>query len=223
MKRNYKQLCPIAYTLDIIGERWTLLIIRELLYGERRFSDLLKALQGIGGNLLSNRLKELELKELVTRKDLPPPAATHVYGLTEKGKGLKGVLRELALWGLPNVRLPFAEDCTLSIVSTMAALEGMFFNASAAKGINLICEVHAEGEVFNISIEDGKLQIAFGFAKETSLIIEVTPKCLLELCVNIVELEKTLKEKNIIIRSGTTVDMKAVLKVFSKQLSPNHN
>ena len=111
MKRNYKQLCPIAYTLDIIGERWTLLIVRELLYGERRFSDLLRALHGIGANLLSNRLKELELKELVIRKDLPPPAATHVYGLTEKGMGLKGVLRELALWGLPHVKLPFEKDC----------------------------------------------------------------------------------------------------------------
>ena len=145
MKRNYKQLCPIAYTLDIIGERWTLLIIRELFYGERRFSDLLRALHGIGANLLSSRLKELEQKKLVTRRDLPPPAATHVYGLTERGKGLKSILRELALWGLPYIKFPFEEDFNLSVVSVMSALEGIFFNANAAKDVTLICEIHTEG------------------------------------------------------------------------------
>ena len=217
MKRNYKQFCPIAYTLDIIGERWTLLIIRELLYGERRFSDLLRALQGIGANLLSQRLKELELKELVIRKDLPPPAATHVYGLTEKGKGLKGVMQELAIWGLPYIKFPFEEDVTLSVVSTMSALEGVLFDASSAKGKNLTCEVHTEGEVFYISVEDGKLQIAFGFAKKANLIIEVKSRCLLELCANIVELEKALKEKNLVIRSGTALDMRTMLNLFSKQ------
>ncbi len=216
MKRNYKQLCPIAYTLDIIGERWTLLIIRELLYGERRFSDLLRALHGIGANLLSNRLKELEQKELITRKNLPPPAATHVYGLTERGKGLKSILQELALWGLPYLKFPFAEDCKLSVVSTMAALEGVFFNASAAKGISLTCEVHAEGEVFCVAAQKGELEIAFGFAKEANLVIEVGPRCLLELCAGIIELEKAVEGKGIIIHSGTVLDMRTMLNMFSQ-------
>ena len=96
-------------------------------------------------------------------------------------------------------------------------MEGIFFDASAAKDKNLVCEVHAEGEVFHISIENGELQIAFGFAKGESLIIEVTPKCLLELCARILEPDKALKDKSLVVRSGTELDVKTMLDIFSKQ------
>ena len=84
-KRNYHQFCAIAHALDIVGERWTLLVVRELLMGPKRFTDLLSNLPGIGTNLLAARLKELEEQGIIERSTLPPPAASSVYVLTELG------------------------------------------------------------------------------------------------------------------------------------------
>src|SRR5207249_7630269 len=88
-KRSYKQFCPLARSLDILGERWTLLIVRNLLVGPQRYTDLLEGLPGIGTNLLSARLKDLETEGIVARRTLPPPAASIVYELTELGWGLE--------------------------------------------------------------------------------------------------------------------------------------
>ena len=85
-KRSYNQYCAVARALDIVGERWTLLIVRELLTGPKRFKDLLEGLPGIGTNLLTGRLKDLEGYGVVHRVTLPPPAASKVYELTELGR-----------------------------------------------------------------------------------------------------------------------------------------
>lgn len=111
-KRTYAQRCALATALDIIGERWSLLIIRELLVGPRRYSDLLAGLRGIGTNLLASRLKELESAGIVAREVLPPPAASRVYGLTASGKGLAPAIHELIRWGslLPAIGSPDAHS-----------------------------------------------------------------------------------------------------------------
>src|SRR3954470_2071105 len=93
--RTYGQYCPIAAGLDLIGDRWTLLICRELSIGDRRFTDLRTALTGIAPNLLSERLRALSAAGLVTCAELPPPAARSVYRLTEAGRGVLPVLRSL--------------------------------------------------------------------------------------------------------------------------------
>ena len=98
MKR-YDQYCPIACTLGLVGERWTLLVVRELMSGPKRYTDLADALHGIGTNILAARLKELEGAGLVLRRRLPPPAASNVYELTEQGRALRPVLHELARFG----------------------------------------------------------------------------------------------------------------------------
>lgn len=97
--RSYNQFCGLARALDVLGERWTILVIRELMLGPKRFRDLLGALPGIGTNLLSARLKSLEAEGLAERTLLPPPAGVQVYALTERGEALRPALDGLALWG----------------------------------------------------------------------------------------------------------------------------
>jgi len=98
-KRSYEQYCPVAHALDLIGERWAMLIVKELMHGPKRYTDLVDGLHGIGTNILAARLKALEAAGLVERRKLPPPAASNVYELTPTGQGLRPVLHELARFG----------------------------------------------------------------------------------------------------------------------------
>lgn len=97
--RSYDQYCGLARALDHIGHRWTLLIVRELLLGPRRFTDLREGLPGIANNLLADRLRQLQDDGLVSRRDLPPPAASTVYELTEAGRELREAVHALVRWG----------------------------------------------------------------------------------------------------------------------------
>jgi DNA-binding HxlR family transcriptional regulator len=98
--RTYGQYCPIAAGLDLIGDRWTLLILRELSMGDQRFTDLRGELRGIAPNLLTERLRSLQAIGLVTTAELPPPAARSVYRLTEEGRRIEPVLRSVARFGI---------------------------------------------------------------------------------------------------------------------------
>jgi DNA-binding HxlR family transcriptional regulator len=108
--KHYDQYCPIAHALELVGDRWALLVVRELLHGPKRYTDLAEHLPGIGTNVLASRLRELEAGGIVTKRTLPPPAASRVYELTEYGRGLQPVLRELALWGARSLGPPTAGD-----------------------------------------------------------------------------------------------------------------
>jgi len=110
VSKRYDQYCPIAHALGQVGERWSLLIVRELLQGPKRYTDLAASLPGIGTNILAGRLKELETCGLVTKRRLDPPAASQVYELTPYGRELKPVMRALALWGLQSIDPPTEED-----------------------------------------------------------------------------------------------------------------
>jgi DNA-binding HxlR family transcriptional regulator len=107
MAKSYKQYCPIAHALDLVGERWSLLVVRELLHeGPLRYSDLHARLEGCGTNILAARLKALEEGGVIVRRRLDPPAASWVYELTEYGRGLRSVLHVLAHWGASSLRPP---------------------------------------------------------------------------------------------------------------------
>jgi DNA-binding HxlR family transcriptional regulator len=108
MAKRYDQYCPVAHALELVGERWALLVVRELMRGPKRYTDLADSL-GIGTNILAARLRDLEACGIVTKRTLPPPAASRVYELTEYGHGLKAVVRELALWGARSLGPPTAE------------------------------------------------------------------------------------------------------------------
>jgi DNA-binding HxlR family transcriptional regulator len=102
--KSYQQLCSVARALDIVGDRWNLLIVRELLLAPRlRFTDIQRGLPGVAPNLLVQRLRDLEQGDVVRRVSAAPPAAGVLYALTERGLGLEGVVRELLRWGAPTV------------------------------------------------------------------------------------------------------------------------
>jgi DNA-binding HxlR family transcriptional regulator len=109
MSRGYDQYCPIAHALNLVGERWALLVIRELMHGPMRYTDLAARL-GIGTNILASRLRDLEAAGVLVKRTLPPPSATRVYELTEYGRELKPALRELALWGARSLGPPTPDD-----------------------------------------------------------------------------------------------------------------
>jgi DNA-binding HxlR family transcriptional regulator len=110
MARKYDQYCPLAHALELIGERWTLLVVRELLHGPQRYTDLADRLPGIGTNILASRLRDLEAAGVVAKRTLPPPAASKVYELTEYGVELKPVMRELARWGARSLGPPSPDE-----------------------------------------------------------------------------------------------------------------
>jgi DNA-binding HxlR family transcriptional regulator len=105
MKR-YDQYCPIAHALGLVGERWSLLVVRELIQGPKRYTDLVDGLPGIGTNILAARLKDLEAGGIIRKRKHPPPAASTVYELTEGGHDLRPVLHELARWGARTLGPP---------------------------------------------------------------------------------------------------------------------
>jgi DNA-binding HxlR family transcriptional regulator len=110
MRKRYDQYCPVAHALQLVGERWALLVVLELMRGPKRYTDLVEHLPGIGTNILASRLRDLEAGGIVTKRKLPPPAASQVYELTEYGRGLRPALRELALWGARSLGPPTADD-----------------------------------------------------------------------------------------------------------------
>jgi len=110
MAKHYEQYCPIAHALDLVGDRWALLVVRELVHGPKRYTDLAEHLTGIGTNVLAARLRDLEAAGVVAKRTLPPPAASRVYELTDYGQALRPALRELALWGARSLGPPTAED-----------------------------------------------------------------------------------------------------------------
>jgi len=110
MSKRYDQYCPVAHALTLVGERWALLVVLELMRGPKRYTDLVESLPGIGTNILATRLRDLEASGVLTRRRLPPPAASWVYELTDYGRALKPAIRELALWGARSLGPPRVED-----------------------------------------------------------------------------------------------------------------
>lgn len=167
--RAYRQFCPAARALDVVGERWTLLVVRELLYGPKRYTDLLQGLPGIGPNLLARRLKSLEAEGVVARRDLPPPAASTVYELTELGRGLQPVLETLFRWGLNFMETP-APDDTMRLGWLLGAIRAGV-DAEAARGVRESYELRVDGEVLHVMVDDGTVYTGHGPARDPVLIV----------------------------------------------------
>jgi len=159
--RSYNQYCGLAYALDIVGERWTLLIIRELMAGPRRFKDIMDGLPGISTNLLSERLKRLEQEGLLCRRRLPPPAGSTVYELTPVGLALEKTLLELGKWGRQFVP-PSPEGVNVLHVISYALTLKTFFRSEEAQGINESYELHIDHEVLQVQIREGEIQVQQG-------------------------------------------------------------
>jgi DNA-binding HxlR family transcriptional regulator len=153
--KSYDQYCPIACALDLVGERWSLLIVRELLEeGELRYSDLHARLAGCGTNILAARLKQLEAGGVIRRRKLPPPAASTVYELTEYGQGLRLVMHQLAHWGARMMGPPRAED--LEDGWLVSALRMVFPPVSTAPSVEFRIG-NEVGSIVNGDVYDGPI------------------------------------------------------------------
>ncbi|GAB3275493.1 winged helix-turn-helix transcriptional regulator [Actinocorallia lasiicapitis] len=158
--RTYNQYCGLAATLDLLGERWTLLIVRNLLRGPKRFKDLEDGLPGIGTSLLSARLKQLQSADVIERTTLPPPAASTVYRLTSDGEALRGVILEMARWGLARLGPP-DDQAFLAPDLMMLALEARY-SPTHGDDVDGQYELHVDGAPFQVDIRDNAITIRAG-------------------------------------------------------------
>jgi DNA-binding HxlR family transcriptional regulator len=174
--RSYRQYCGIARALDLIGERWALLVIRELVFGPKRFTDLRQGLPGIATNVLSQRLRQLERDGVVARRLLPPPAASNVYELTEYGQELVPIMLALGRWGARTMgaRLP---EQTLRPEWLAVALKA-FYQPQAAEGISARIEFDLGDAQFTFSLDGGRLEIDPGENGPVDLTVAADPETL---------------------------------------------
>jgi DNA-binding HxlR family transcriptional regulator len=160
-RRNYNQNCPIARGLDVLGERWTLLILRELVGGARRYGDLRDELPGIATNLLAERLKELQDAGLVERADLPAPIARTVYTLSDMGwQRVLPILQSIAWFGLD--RLDLVEDGPVSPLTGFLAGFVVPFDPLKAAELSAAYGVEIDGRRFEFAVTQGRLTGAHG-------------------------------------------------------------
>jgi len=178
VKRSYGDPCGIARALDVIGERWALLVVRELLLGAKRFTDLRAGLPHLSPDVLAQRLRELEQAGVVRRGKLPPPAGSRVYELTEWGRELEPVVLGLGRWG--SRRAPFPSDHgELGVDSLVLALKTLFDPASAA-GLDANFELRLGEQAFEVRVEDGRLDVSRRAARAPDAIIAAEPGTLQE-------------------------------------------
>lgn len=163
-RRSYAQFCAVARALDYVGERWTLLLVRELMLGPKRFKDLLAGLPGIGTNLLTERLRELERAGIISRRVLPPPAGSSVYELTDSGRGLEPVVFALGRWGHQFLHPRHADDA-VHAGWFMVALRAML-RPGAAAARRETYELRIDGEPYEVRIVGGEVRTSQGSAAE---------------------------------------------------------
>jgi DNA-binding HxlR family transcriptional regulator len=168
-KRSYDDGCAAAHALDLVGERWALLVVRELLLGPKRFTDLRAGLPGTSPNVLAQRLRELEGAGVVRRRKLPPPAASRIYELTEWGKDLEPVIISLGRWGVRSPSKP--RDAELSVDSLILSFRTMF-DAQQAEGLEASYELRLGEESFRAEVADGRFEIERGVADGPDAIVE---------------------------------------------------
>jgi DNA-binding HxlR family transcriptional regulator len=172
MTRGYDQYCPVARALDEIGDRWTLLILRELNgVGEQRFTDLKRNLPGIPPTVLTARLRDMIARGLVTTRALPPPAARTVYAATPRGRETIPVLRALARWGLPLLEPP-PEDLPLRPATVVNAALLAWYDRAAALGVDESYLVELDGETFTLRVGAGSAEPAMTLRAPARALVE---------------------------------------------------
>ncbi|HEX6027117.1 MAG TPA: winged helix-turn-helix transcriptional regulator [Solirubrobacter sp.] len=168
--RTYGEYCGLAHALELVGERWGLLVIRELIPGPKRFTDLARGLPRIPSNVLSTRLKQLEEAGVVERRVLPRPSGAIVYELTDYGRELDAVLLQLARWGVRSLGEPDPE-ASVSPASLALGLRAAF-QPEAAAGLRATFELHVGEIVVHARVDDGSLEVGEGPAEDPDVTIE---------------------------------------------------
>ena len=157
-RRTYDQFCGLAHALDLVGERWTLLIVRDLSLGPQRFTDIQGGLPGIGTGLLTERLRHLEALGVVQRSQLPPPANVPVYELTDEGRELATAMAPLAMWGTRRLSELEGEDANLMFRAEwlLVSLREVF-DTGAARGVHDVYEFQIDDQTIHVLVDDGEI------------------------------------------------------------------
>ena len=157
--RTYGDACGIARALDVVGDRWALMTVRELMLGPKRFTDLRNDLPHASPNVLSQRLRDLEQAGILRHRKLPPPAASQVYELTDRGLELAPVLNALGMWG---ARLPLpGPDATMSFDAHVLSFRTLF-DPARAEGFDTRVELRLGERTFRAEVADGRFEIVAG-------------------------------------------------------------
>lgn len=187
--RSYHDACATARGLDVIGERWALLVVRELLLGPQRFGDLRHALPGISTNLLTDRLRELAAHGVLARRRLPPPAGSVVYELTASGRDLEPVVLAIGEWG---ARVPMPESPTLSATSVLLYLRGSRVPDEVAT-----YAVELDGRPWTVTTTPGRVHVESGEPAEPAARIRTDPHTLNDLLADPALLDARLAEGSV--------------------------
>jgi DNA-binding HxlR family transcriptional regulator len=209
-KQPYQDGCAAAHALSLVGERWALLVVRELMLGPKRFTDLRAGLPQVSPNVLSQRLRDLEQVGVVRRHKLPPPAASRVYELTEWGYGLEPVLISLGRWAVRSPLLP--HDGVLGVNSLILSFRTMF-NPDFAKGLKASYELRLGEEHFQARVSNGSFEIARGNATKPDAILETDPVTLTALVYQGRNLTQAIKAGEVKLE-GDKKTLERFLKLF---------
>ena len=190
-KRTYGDACGIARALDLLGERWALMIVRELLLGPKRFTDLRAGLPNLSADVLSQRLRGLEEAGIVERRTLPPPAPAKVYELTPAGLELEPVLIALGRWG-GTYAPSSAPECGMSLDSHILSLRTLF-DPSLAEGFEGRVQLDVAGTAFRAVVVDRELEIEYGTHDDPDATVRADPRTLIDVLHERRELEEALE------------------------------
>jgi DNA-binding HxlR family transcriptional regulator len=201
-RRKYDEGCAISHALDLIGERWALLVVRELFLGPKRFTDLRVGIPGASPDVLANRLRELKDAGVVRHQKLPPPAGSQVYELTDWGAELEPVLTHLGRWGSrsPSMR----HDARGSIDSLVLSLRSLF-DPKAASGLSAKITLRVEGRSFHVEIVDDELHLAGGAADHPAATLDTDRQALVALLYGDHSLDDALRTGEATVTGATAV------------------
>jgi DNA-binding HxlR family transcriptional regulator len=213
MAKRYDQYCPVCHALGLVGERWALLVVRELLRGPKRYTDLAEGLPGIGTNILAARLRELEEGGIVRKRKLPPPAASTVYELTEYGAELEEPLYALARWGARTLGPPGKGDDLYPDwgLNAFAAL----LDPEAARGITETYVLRIGNDVFTVKLLDGLLHVDAGAAEGPDLDAALATETFYALASGDLSPRTALAEGRVELAAGKPATLDRFFTVFS--------
>jgi DNA-binding HxlR family transcriptional regulator len=210
MAKRYAQYCPVAHALELVGERWALLVVRELLHGPKRYTDLADGLPGIGTNILAGRLRDLEEAGIIQKRRLPPPAAANVYELTPYGEELREPLYALGRWGARSLGPPRPDD---------SLAPGWLVNAVRATCTtgclpDKVFELRIEDDVVTARFEDEELVVESGSSGDADTVIETDPSTLFCIASDQISTSDAIKSKALKV-NGDRKDAERFLSFFS--------
>jgi DNA-binding HxlR family transcriptional regulator len=213
MAKRFDQYCPVAHALGLIGERWALLVVRELLHGPKRYTDLIEGLPGIGTNILAARLRDLESEGVVRRRKLPPPAASTVYELTEYGAELEEVIYAMARWGARSLGPPAPDDELYPEwgVNAFPAL----FDVSEATGLTATYVLRIGEDVFTVRVDRGCMRAEVGATDDADLDAELDMETFFALASGDLAPRAALSKRRVRLAAGDPETLERFFTVFS--------